>query len=87
MPETNCPACNDPRRPRHTEADWTHHPYRGHGFAAGQGWSHPDLDPSANVGLPATPALIPDRKTQDREITGTDSSELPSIIPDRNSAT
>jgi hypothetical protein len=36
----NCPACAEKRL--HTLADWTHHPYAGHGFN-GSTWSHPDL--------------------------------------------
>lgn len=39
-----CPACKDKRL--HTEADWKHHPYKGHGYAKEQGgWTHPDLKP------------------------------------------
>ena len=38
-----CPACANKRL--HAPEDWAQHPYAGHGFAAGQGWTHPDLEP------------------------------------------
>ncbi len=39
----NCPACASKRL--HAPGDWSQHPYAGHGFASGQGWTHPDLAP------------------------------------------
>jgi len=39
-----CPACADKRL--HTLEDWAQHPYAGHGYVAGQGWTHPDLIPA-----------------------------------------
>jgi hypothetical protein len=40
-----CPACHFKRL--HTPADWQYHPYAGHGYQQGQGWSHRDLEPQA----------------------------------------
>jgi len=37
----NCPACAVKRL--HSLEDWTLHPYAGHGYVKGQGWTHPDL--------------------------------------------
>jgi hypothetical protein len=39
--KSRCPACTEKRL--HATADWSHHPYAGHGYQNGQGWSHPDL--------------------------------------------
>jgi hypothetical protein len=40
-----CPACTAERR--HNPAELAdHHRFAGHGYASGQGWSHPDLDPA-----------------------------------------
>lgn len=39
----NCPACESKRL--HGPIDWAQHPYAGHGFVPGQGWTHPDLMP------------------------------------------
>ena len=39
-----CPACTEKRV--HAAEDWAQHPYARHGFAAGQGWTHPDLIPA-----------------------------------------
>jgi hypothetical protein len=63
-----CKACRDKRC--HTELEKRKfHPLMGHGFAAGQGWSHPEAErlhdqeqaalkaKAANVPLP--PAQIP----------------------------
>jgi len=36
-----CPACTEKRL--HDTTDWSFHPWAGHGFQNGQGWSHPDL--------------------------------------------
>jgi hypothetical protein len=41
----DCPACAEGRA--HTEEDWKHHPYKGHGFVSNQGWTHPDLQAEA----------------------------------------
>ena len=38
-----CPACESKRL--HAPEDWARHPYAGHGYASGQGWTHPDLEP------------------------------------------
>jgi hypothetical protein len=40
----NCHACAAKRL--HEPSDWALHPYAGHGFQKGQGWSHPDLNPA-----------------------------------------
>jgi hypothetical protein len=37
----SCPACVEKRL--HTGADWDFHPFAGHGYQAGTGWTHPDL--------------------------------------------
>lgn len=37
-----CPACSEKRV--HTPEDWKNHPYAGHGFVHGHGWTHPDLE-------------------------------------------
>lgn len=42
-----CPACANKRL--HAPEDWGQHPYAGHGFAAGQGWSHPDLSSAGAI--------------------------------------
>lgn len=39
----NCPACESKRL--HGPIDWAQHPYAGHGYVSGQGWTHPDLAP------------------------------------------
>ena len=39
-----CPACTEKRV--HANEDWKLHPYAGHGYASGQGWTHPDLEPA-----------------------------------------
>src|SRR4030095_1940644 len=44
----NCPSCAAKRT--HTPEDWALHPYAGHGYAQGQGWTHPDLNPTQAVG-------------------------------------
>ncbi len=49
-----CPACAAKRR--HTPEDWAHHPYARHGYAAGQGWTHPDLAHGTQAGA-ATPQI------------------------------
>ena len=36
-----CPACTEKRV--HATEDWKQHPYAGHGYVKGQGWTHPDL--------------------------------------------
>jgi len=36
-----CPACTEKRV--HATEDWKQHPYAGHGYVSGQGWTHPDL--------------------------------------------
>ena len=41
-PQALCPACI--AKLRHTPEDWKNHPYAGHGYQSGQGWSHPDLE-------------------------------------------
>lgn len=41
---TWCSACQAKRL--HTDEDWKQHPYKGHGFLKGQGWSHEDLAPT-----------------------------------------
>jgi hypothetical protein len=42
-PAPGCPACEGKRI--HTPAERAQfHPFAGHGFARGQGWSHPELD-------------------------------------------
>ena len=42
----NCPACTEHRT--HTAEDWTHHPYKGHGYAPEcGGWTHPELTEAA----------------------------------------
>ena len=38
-----CPACESKRL--HTPEDWAQHPYAGHGYVPGHGWTHPDLEP------------------------------------------
>jgi hypothetical protein len=38
-----CPACEN-KRP-HSPEEWKNHPYAGHGYQDGQGWSHRDLEP------------------------------------------
>jgi hypothetical protein len=43
----NCPACAAKRT--HTPDDWALHPYAGHGYAQGQGWTHPDLQARAGA--------------------------------------
>jgi hypothetical protein len=43
-----CPACESKRL--HGPIDWAQHPYAGHGYASGQGWTHPDLAPGAQAG-------------------------------------
>jgi hypothetical protein len=45
-----CPACENKRV--HTPEDWKHHPYAGHGYQDGQGWSHRDLEPPSSPGEP-----------------------------------
>ena len=42
VPQPNCPACAEQRM--HTEADWRHHPLKGHGLADHGQWSHPELE-------------------------------------------
>ena len=43
-PNPNCPGCR--AYTRHTDEEMKkYHPYAGHGYIRGQGWSHPDLDP------------------------------------------
>jgi hypothetical protein len=38
-----CAACSEKRI--HTPAEWIEfHPYAGHGYSEGLGWSHPDLE-------------------------------------------
>jgi hypothetical protein len=44
-PQPNCVACRS--QSVHTENDWKHHPFRGHGYVGQGGWSHPDLAPKA----------------------------------------
>jgi hypothetical protein len=39
----NCPACESKRL--HGPIDWAQHPYAGHGYVPGHGWTHPDLEP------------------------------------------
>ena len=39
----SCPACSEKRV--HANEDWAQHPYAGHGYVSGQGWTHPDLEP------------------------------------------
>lgn len=41
-----CPACEEKRL--HTPEDWSHHPYKGHGYTKEWGWTHPDLKPKEN---------------------------------------
>jgi len=36
-----CPACESKRL--HWPIDWAQHPYAGHGYVPGHGWTHPDL--------------------------------------------
>jgi hypothetical protein len=43
-----CPACTNTRL--HGPADWAQHPYAGHGYQSGQGWSHPDLATGTQAG-------------------------------------
>ena len=43
-----CPACT--AKCLHTSEDWKLHPYAGHGYASGQGWTHPDLAPAQHNG-------------------------------------
>lgn len=38
-----CGACMGERL--HTDAEWEHHPFAGHGFTKEQGWTHSDLVP------------------------------------------
>lgn len=46
---TDCPACW--ARRLHAPEDWAHHhPYAGHGYQSGQGWSHPDLPGAVSLG-------------------------------------
>jgi len=61
-----CKACRDKRC--HTELEKRKfHPLMGHGFAAGQGWSHPEAERLHNEevaalaakALPLPPAQIP----------------------------
>jgi len=42
-----CPACSNKRL--HAPEDWAQHPYAGHGYASGQGWTHPDLIPALHA--------------------------------------
>ncbi len=49
-----CSACAAKRT--HTPDDWALHPYAGHGYAQGQGWTHPDLALRESDGL-AAPGL------------------------------
>jgi hypothetical protein len=44
-----CPACA--ARRLHASEEWEWHPYARHGYAAGQGWTHPDIDPGAAPSL------------------------------------
>jgi len=44
-----CPACESKRV--HGPIDWAQHPYAGHGYASGQGWTHPDLAPPCPYGI------------------------------------
>lgn len=37
-----CPACKGQRC--HTAVEWEFHPLAGHGFIAGQGWTHPEAE-------------------------------------------
>jgi hypothetical protein len=48
----NCPACASNRV--HAPGDWARHPYAGHGFQAGQGWTHQDLAPAPDAGAAIT---------------------------------
>jgi hypothetical protein len=45
----NCPACTEKRA--HAPDDWKLHPYAGHGYASGQGWTHPDLAHGTQAGV------------------------------------
>ncbi len=38
MSSVGCPACQERRQ--HTEADWRHHPLRGHGYTQETGWTY-----------------------------------------------
>ena len=37
-----CKACRDRRN--HTRVEWRNHPLAGHGYAEGQGWTHPEAE-------------------------------------------
>ena len=43
-----CPACESKRL--HTTEDWAQHPYAGHGYVPGHGWTHPDLANGTQAG-------------------------------------
>lgn len=47
-----CPACTAKRL--HAPEDWAQHPYARHGFASGQGWTHPDLAHGTQAGAAAS---------------------------------
>jgi len=48
----NCPACT--AKCLHAPEDWAQHPYAGHGYASGQGWTHPDLAHGTQAGAAAS---------------------------------
>ena len=47
-----CPACESKRL--HGPIDWAQHPYAGHGYVPGHGWTHPDLAPVPQDGAAAS---------------------------------
>ena len=47
-----CPACTAKRL--HAPDDWAQHPYAGHGYVPGHGWTHPDLAHGTQAGAAAS---------------------------------
>jgi hypothetical protein len=47
-----CPACEAKRL--HAPEDWALHPYAGHGYVPGHGWTHPDLAHGTQAGAAAS---------------------------------
>ena len=51
-----CKACRDRRC--HTKVEWRNHPLAGHGYAQGQGWTHPEAERLHNDELRAANASV-----------------------------